>query len=180
MAKDPADEILTPELEREIVYEAMKDTAIEHLERRFRYAKGYSLKAEMFAGFLVAKAPNGRGVFSFETNSGLTGFDFMKLGGMVTSEDKPLNLYQSIDGALQDGREHRLVFISMPLNDDGAVDPQTAVIVSYVIKNGDISPISEGERMAIIDAFPEFSDRMVPAYPWEYDLTSEYLKMEES
>lgn len=178
MDHDSADDILTPELEREIVYEAMKDVAIEHLERRFRHTNGYSLKAEMFAGFLVANAANGRGMFSFETNSGYPGFDFMKLGDIVTSDDTPLALYHSIDGALHDGGDHRLVFISMPLDESGATDPQTAVIVSYVIKDNEIKPISEDERLAVIDAFPEFNDRMVQASPWEYDLTSEYLKME--
>jgi len=156
----------------------MDDFMLQIAEKEYLKRHGYTLRSEKFANTLITGGPDGVGLFIFEEGTPWEMWKYTKMLSMVSFEEKPAELYRTIDDIINSYQEHTLTLMTMPFGVDGQIDREQREATIYAIQGTHIRPFSEEELEDVASTVADLSITFKPGQPWVYDAYEGYVKLE--
>jgi hypothetical protein len=154
------------------------DFMLSLAEKEYIARNGHSLRAEKFANFLITNAPDGIGLLIFEEESPWPMWKYTKMMGMIAFEEKPVELYRSIDELMETLQQHTLTFMTVPFEGENKANSTNKRATVYYVHGTHVRPFTAEELDELAATFDGIDLTLYEGEAWEYDAYGEYTKLE--
>lgn len=147
-------------------------------EKEYIARNGYSMRAEKFANFLITNGPDGVGVFIFEDGTPWQMWRYTKVIGLISFEEKPAELYRTIDDIMNSNEDHTLTLMNVPFGENGGTDVTRKQATIYSINGTSVRPFEDFELEEVASTVGDLGIAFGKGQEWTYDPYGEYMKLE--